>query len=179
MKEVEIWKNIKDYEEHYQISNYGRVKSLCRISINIYNEKRPIKGKVLILGSDSHNYLIVKLYKNNNEKNFKVHRLVAQHFISNPKNKLEVNHIDGNKKNNHSNNLEWTTHKENMQHAWKNKLTSNDSSNKKVFVYDNNNILIKEFKSQQDANKWRGVAKSTLSEYFWKRKDSKGYIWKH
>ena len=62
-------------------------------------------------------YLFVILQKNGHKKHFKVHRLVASHFVKNPNNNPIVNHIDGNKENNHYKNLEWVTYKENSLHA--------------------------------------------------------------
>ncbi len=67
-------------------------------------------------------YLYVNLCKNSKTKMFRVHRLVAQHFIPNPNKYPCVNHIDGNKLNNIVSNLEWCTHKQNSQHAIKNNL---------------------------------------------------------
>lgn len=63
-------------------------------------------------------YKTFRLNNNGKIKTFKLHRLLAQAFIPNPKNKKEVNHIDGNKLNNNLSNLEWVTHEENMNHAW-------------------------------------------------------------
>ncbi len=65
-------------------------------------------------------YLRVGIYVGNNKtKPIYIHRLIAQSFIPNPENKLEVNHIDGNTKNNHISNLEWVTKSENQLHAYK------------------------------------------------------------
>ncbi len=102
MKE-EIWKDIKDFENLYQISNLGRVKS-----------KKTNKIRHLILYG---NYYTVTLSKNGKSTLKRVHRLVAENFISNPNNYNIVNHIDKNKLNNNISNLEWCTQKENVNHT--------------------------------------------------------------
>lgn len=92
----EIWKDIKGYERLYQISNYGRVKSLV-FNNNICKKKRE---KILSPTDNGKGYLIIGLRKNGKRKNYYIHRLVAEHFLKNDKNLKEVNHINFNKKNN-------------------------------------------------------------------------------
>ena len=93
----EIWKDIKDFENMYQVSNLGRVKSLPRIIMRKDGKKQTIKGQILKGSKDTKGYIQVEL-KKNNKRNIKViHRLVALAFIPNEKNKEQVNHIDGNK----------------------------------------------------------------------------------
>lgn len=104
----EIWRDIKDYEGMYQVSNLGRVKCLDRID----SAGRKRYGRILKLWN-SRGYLQVGLSINSKGKKFSVHRLVAQAFIKNPNNKLEVNHKDEDKTNNRVDNLEWVTSKEN------------------------------------------------------------------
>lgn len=118
----EIWKDIKGYEGLYQISNLGRVKSLDRV-IEKRDFSYTIKGKVFKRSLSNKGYVQTELTKNGIRKQFKVHRLVALHFLSceNTEN-LTVNHIDGDKNNNKPENLEWCTLEENMRHAYKNKL---------------------------------------------------------
>lgn len=98
----EIWKDVKGYECLYQVSNFGNVKSL-------------IRNKILILSYSHNGYRLVSLQR----KTFRVHRLVAEHFIPNPNNYPCVNHIDSNRKNNDVSNLEFCTHKQNIQWALK------------------------------------------------------------
>lgn len=115
----EIWKDVQGYEGLYQISNFGKVKSLSRLrhckngAIKRYSEKNLI-GVINNLG-----YLCYDLYKNKKRVNFKAHRLVALHFCSGFNSKLVVNHIDGNKLNNCYENLEWISSKQNVNHAFK------------------------------------------------------------
>ncbi len=111
--EQEIWKDIDGYEGIYQISNLGRLKSLER-KINYGN--RILKEKILKSPVANIGYCMVNLYKDNSRKLVLIHRLVAVAFIPNPKNKLEVNHIDSNKLNNKAENLEWATKRENLTH---------------------------------------------------------------
>ena len=124
----EIWKDIEEYEGIYQVSNYGRIKSLSRLIENSNN--RTTKEKIKKETKDKDGYLLITLSKNGIKKTCKVHRLVAQAFIPNPLNKRTVNHKDGNKQNNILDNLEWMTDKEQMKHC-KEVLGWNPSKTKK------------------------------------------------
>ena len=89
---MEKWKDVKDFEGYYQISNKGNVRSLTR-----FDGIRERKGQIIKPVLKYNGYLQVGLRKQGKRKYFGVHRLVAQHFISNPENKSQVNHIDCNK----------------------------------------------------------------------------------
>ncbi len=112
----EIWKPIKSFEGYYDISNHGRVRSLDRLTKYKLIFERKYFGGIKPLQIYS-GYYYIKLNKNGIYKNPKIHRLVAEMFIPNPQNKKMVNHLDGNKLNNHFSNLEWCTAKENVNHS--------------------------------------------------------------
>ena len=110
----EIWRDIKNYEGLYQVSNKGRVKSL--------NYNRSGKERILKPRKASNGYLQVGLVKEGERKWYCVHRLVLSTFNPNPDmENLEVNHLDENKENNMLDNLEWVTHKSNCNHGTRNK----------------------------------------------------------
>jgi len=115
---MEKFKKIKDWEGSYEISNYGNIKCLNYLH---HKEKTHITKGILC----NNGYLKYELKANGRKKVFLIHRLVAIHFIPNPKNKPCVNHKDGNKQNNCVENLEWCTYKENSNHALKNGLSRN------------------------------------------------------
>ena len=98
------------------------------------------KGKPLKYSINPHGYCIVNLYNNHRRKGYAVHTLVAITFISNPENKLTVNHIDGDKQNNNVNNLEWATSLEQSYHARHilgyDNFSINNGMAKKVYGYD-------------------------------------------
>ena len=106
---MEIWKEIPFANGEYLVSNMGKVKTVKT-------------GRVLTSIVDARGYERVCLFKTNREKRYKVHRLVAITFIPNPANKAQVNHKDGNKRNNRVENLEWATNEENMHHSRENGL---------------------------------------------------------
>lgn len=111
---MEIWKDIKDYEGLYQVSNMGRVKSLYR-----RQGKRTVSENIMNTTINNDGYTRVVLSKAGKLKTFCIHRLVAEHFVLNEKNKATVNHKDGNKSDNTCDNLEWFTQQEQIQHAIK------------------------------------------------------------
>ena len=126
MKGNEIWKDIPGYEGAYQISNYGRVKSLQRTLPHKLHGIWHIKERILKVnhtGPGKNKYAGVMLHNGHgNMTSMKIHRLVAEAFIPNPEGKPQVNHKDGNTLNNHMDNLEWVTGLENVTHAWQNGL---------------------------------------------------------
>lgn len=111
----EIWKDIKDYEGLYQVSNLGRVKRITT-------------GRVLKPLKHANGYIMVKLSKNSIVYTKTVHRLVAEAFIPNPEHKSEITHIDENKTNNNVSNLEWMTRKENINHGTRTERMSKTQS---------------------------------------------------
>jgi len=106
----EVWKDIKDYEGYYKISNFGRVKRLLGHYCRYERIIKPYKTKK--------NYLKIELHCKGIRKKFFIHRLVLGIFSSSQyRTNLQTNHIDGNKLNNWIHNLEWVTAKENTNHA--------------------------------------------------------------
>lgn len=121
---MEIWKDIKNYEGLYQVSNLGRIKSLSRTVYQYnYMAKKDIKitfkGKIRKPRMSKDGYYIINLNKDGKMTTYRVHRLVGEQFVENKENKPYINHKDGNKLNNNVDNLEWCTAKENSIHGWK------------------------------------------------------------
>lgn len=150
---MEIWKNIEGYEGYYQISNLGNIKSLSRFRKNGKKEKEGYIKKEIILKThiSKTGYYVVDLKRNGIRKTFKIHRLIALHFIDNPFNKNYINHKNGIKTDNSIENLEWCTIKENNKHAEETGLKNDsgcNSSNSKltredVYYIRNSNEKIK------------------------------------
>lgn len=109
---------IPGYEGFYEVGDDGTIRSLDRIVYRSDTGKPLLyTGCVLQPSRDKYGYLNVYLSVNRKSKRFRVHRLVAEAFVQNPMNKRQVNHKDGNKENNHKDNLEWSTNQENQKHA--------------------------------------------------------------
>lgn len=132
---IEQWKPIPNFEE-YQASNTGKVK----ITANSATRKERILKPLI----QNRGYYRVALYKNNKPKFESIHRIIAKLFIPNPENKSQVNHIDGDKSNNHSENLEWCTARENIDHAVINRMSACGERNGKAKLKAIDITLIKE-----------------------------------
>lgn len=120
----EEWRPIKGYEGLYEVSSIGRVKSLCRRVIYPSGNSRWVPEKILKPSKSKKGYLSVSLYKNGKSTRSIVHRLVANAFIENPKEKPQVNHINEIRDDNRVSNLEWVTSKENNNHGGRNSKLS-------------------------------------------------------
>lgn len=169
----EIWKDIKDLQGLYQISNKGKIRSY-------FNDFRILTPQV---SKNGYLRIIVK------NKHYSIHRLVAETFIPNPQNKPEVNHKDGNKENNCVNNLEWVTRSENQIHSYrilknipsmKNHFKNNHVASKTIYQFDKHNNLIKKWDSIIEATNTLNICACNITDCAkGNRKTAGGYIWRY
>ena len=116
--EGEEWKDISDLDGKYQISSFGRVKSLSRV-VNL-ETAQGVKERIRVLGTNPKGYSVISLcFGHCKMKTFTVHRVVANAFIPNISNLPEINHKNLIKQDNRVINLEWVTSKQNTNHSWR------------------------------------------------------------
>ena len=168
MTNDEIWCPIKGFENIYEVSDQGRVKSLKFGKERILKPGRTPKG-----------YLFVILCKNGEKKTCGVHRLVSQTFIPNPDNLTEVNHKDEDKENNSVQNLEWCDRKYNINYGTRNQRMAEKKS-KPVLQYTKSGEFVKEWKSATDVKRNLNYSHSNISECCnGKHKSAYNFIWKY
>jgi len=155
------WRDIKCYEGLYQVSNTGLVKSLARIDTH----NQPRNERILSSHDDGCGYRILNLCKNGKLKSFKVHRLVAEAFLSKIEGKTFVNHKDENKSNNYVGNLEWCTFLENINYGTRNSRISAKNINNKYFskkvLCVSTGII---YKSINEASRQTGIWRQNISK---------------
>lgn len=185
---METWKDIKNYEGYYQVSNLGNIRSIDRIvkQTNSKNKDKfqynHYKGVILKTFINNSGYECITLTKSSKSRNFLVHRLVAEAFLEKTILDSVINHKDENKINNIVENLEWCTPKYNSNYGTNLKRISSKLG-KKVYQYDINKNLINIFNSSKEASFYtkipdRGIRKACYSNklyknYFWSYENNK------
>lgn len=175
----EIWRNVKGYEELYQVSNYGQIRSVDRFVGYRYKGKQRIYKGRLLKQVERNGYLSVSLSKGNIIKQKSIHRLVAEAFLPNPSNLPLVNHIDENKKNNMVSNLEWCSCAYNTNYGCGRKKQA-ESQQKIVLQYDKDGNLLNQYPSATIAALKNGYNLKTISQCCRGRtKSAYNYIWRY
>jgi len=116
---MEEWRDISGYEGLYQVSDFGRVKSLARTDYNKNGRILPIKERIMATHSNGVGHIKLTLSNGNSRSKKYVHRLMAEAFVPNPNGYKLINHIDGNPSNNTLPNIEWVSMRENVTHGLK------------------------------------------------------------
>ena len=176
----EIWKDVKGFENVYQISNLGRLKRLETIIkskyMGKYNRNVHKYEKIINVNKNERYYKYTLKYKNK-KRVATIHRLVAEAFIPNPNNLPQVNHIDGNKHNNCIDNLEWCTQSENIKHA---QITLNKIVKNVLQIDPETNKIINKYKSTVEAMQKTNIDRTNISKCCnGKAHKAGGYIWRY
>lgn len=177
---TEIWKDITGYENSYQISNIGNVRSKDRVVLYIDKRKRIFPGQTMKLNIDTKGYYKVNLRKNNKFKSLRIHKLVAEHFLKKEIGKDIVNHKDGNKLNNCVDNLEFVTISENTIHAirvLKKDFTNGGKHSKKPIISIQKNNIYRFFDSVGSASKFFDLSRRTIGRKMNNPSDELYFIW--
>lgn len=183
---TEEWREIPGYEGCYEVSNFGRVRSLDK-TVGAKNGSVARKhGKVRKLSVIRKGYLCVRLCDGNKPRNYQVHRLVADAFIPNPDNLPCINHKDNNPQNNYVENLEWCTYEYNNHYGDRiAKMSASRMENeegKPVLQYTKDGTLIKRYANCYSVSReWgRNVTAHihACASHKQNRKTAYGYIWR-
>ena len=161
---IEEWRPIEGYEGLYEVSSYGRVRSLDRFYYRLH------KGKVLSPTKDRYGYLTVTLNYNGKSKTIKIHRLVAQAFLPNPDNLPQVNHKNEVKSDNCVDNLEWCDAKYNNKYGTRLERFINTKI-KNGYVNEENVGLSKKEYEKKRYQENKDKRKDNQRKYYQKNKD--------
>ena len=179
----EIWVDVLGYEGLYQVSNLGKIKSLPRFKKSKWGTLSYINGCDIKPKVSNRGYIRVGLSKDGKQTPLLAHRIVAKAFIVNTENKPHINHIDGNKLNNHISNLEWCYHRENILHAMNtlgiimSHSGSKNGLSKAVYQINDIGVVVAKFDCIRDTE-LLGFSSACVSLVCrGKQKKHKGYHW--
>ena len=186
---METWRDVVGYEDLYEVSDQGRVRSKERVKKVVrYGTEYdlPLKGIVLKPQVGNHGYLQVWLYGTGSGRGrlTSVHRIVAEAFCEKHDGDTEVNHLNEIKDDNRAENLEWCSHAENSRYGTRgariSAINTNGKQSKKVYQYTLDGELVAEYPSMAEAQRSTGFAKGNI----WKQMTGQythayGYKWTH
>lgn len=176
----EDWKDINGFEGYYQISNFGRVKSVERVVKRKNGTIMKVSEKIRKLFYTTDNYSYVVLSKNGKHKTFLVHRLVAENFLSNPNNLPCVNHKDENKQNDCVDNLEWCSYEYNNTYKNIHLRRNQDNVCRMVIQYDLDMHEIKRWNSTAEAAKYYNIQAANICACCtYRRNHCAGFKWRY
>lgn len=193
---IEVWKPVVGFENHYEVSSLGRVKSVIKATRpdgSLYNARE----RILKLQDSGNGYLKIHLRGSGPKKRHYVHRIVALAFIPNTENKPCIDHINTIRDDNRVENLRWCTMRENLRNpisrarylksreTWDiikinkiNQERNNSVASKKVYQYDINGCYLRSFDSVIEAARWLNVRTKLLATECNRRQHYyKGFLW--
>lgn len=179
----EMWKPVRGYENLYEVSNLGKVRSLDRLVNGKCRSTRLVKGLIVSPAKDRGGYLRIMLSKGNNQNVFSVHRLVYEAFNGQIPEGMQVNHIDEDKSNNSLENLNLMTPKQNINWGTGIERRSKSQINHKKFSkpiiqYNRQGIFIAEYPSQCEVERKLGINRGAIGACCkGRRKTAGGFKW--
>ena len=157
---TETWRDIPNYEGLYEVSDKGRVRTKeGKITHTKYHGVRRWKSRILKEKNKDAREARVDLWKDGKPKGFLVHQLVGLAFLSNPNEYKDINHLDGNPRNNNVENLEWCDHYRNINHAFDTGLMS---TNKQTSLFSIKDREMHDFRSMGKASEFLGRSRTYL-----------------
>lgn len=177
MNEVEVWREVKEFAGKYEVSNFGRVRSL--------DYRHTGQARVLRPSMSTDGYLLVDIFKDGKKTRKFVHRVVAEAFIENPSNLTQVNHRNEIKEDNRVENLEWISQKDNINYGTGNERRSKAQLNhpkksKRVLQFDRSGNLLREWLSTSEVERQTGWCQGHISlACRGKLKTTHGFVWRY
>lgn len=176
----EIWKEVKYFEDYYEVSNMGRVRSIDRYVPHVNGSERLIRGRLMKLQNSDFGYKQITLVEDKKTKTYKVHRLVAEAFIPNPHNYQCVTHKDGNVTNNNVENLMWCTYEHYLDRD-KNREKAIKTVSRTVLQYTKDGKFVNEYPSMIEAERQTGIFSVQISKCckgIKHHRSAGGFIWR-